>query len=362
MQLKRILFVHLLNNYTGSPKVLYNELKSLGKNKTYEISLLTSRTDGILSNIEGVRYYYNYYKWSNKKIFLAFLFILSQIKSFFFVLIHKYDIIYVNTVLPFGAALAAKIKGCRIIYHVHEIYIKPSLIKRFYYIVMRNCAHKIICVSKYVEENLPFSDLNTCVIYNPVVLHDMPINVEEYLRQKFENKIIFMPTSLKEYKGVNQFVEIARKIPEYSFKLLCSVPLEEMQRYFSKVDLPKNLTLIGKKSDLWEFYREAGVLINLSLQDKFIETFGLTITEGFDAFVPAIAPNFGGPKEIIENEKNGFLINPYDINAVVNSIYNILNNFSTYKKYAVYARHSIEKYELNIFIKKIESELESLCD
>lgn len=353
---KTILFVHLLNNFTGSPKVLRSVIDCVQKKTDTKLSLLTSKTDGFL-NIDGMFLFNNGYHWTNYKPFLAFLFVFSQIRMFFFVLFHRFDVIYINTVVPFGAALAAKLKRKKIIYHVHEIYLRPGFVKRFYYKVMDLCADRIICVSNYVKENLPFGCERANVVYNSIETHEVPNDLQTYLKQKFGNKIIFMPTSLKEYKGVKQFVELARKMSDYRFRLLCSVPLEEIQAYFSDMDLPENVTLIGKQSNLFDFYKESAITINLSLPDKWIETFGLTIAEGFDAYTPAIAPDFGGPKEILTNEVSGFLVNPYDLGSVEKSIRNIMKNFETYGKFARNARQAVEKFSPSVFEEKIISEI-----
>ena len=358
----KILFTHLLNNYTGAPKVLETELKLLLQNKDYDISLLTSKTDGCLSHLDNIRYYDNGYRWSNNRFLLAILLALSEIRMFFFVLFHRFDVLYVNTVLPFGAAIAAKFKRKKIIYHVHEIYINPGILKRFYYKIMNKCADKIICVSQYVLENLTYGKERACVIYNPIESNQVPDDIDEYLHKKYDNKIIFMPTSLKEYKGINQFVELARIMSDYNFRLLCSVPLEEIESYFSNQELPKNLTLIGKQPKLFNFYREAVVSMNLSLQDKCIETFGLTLAESFDALTPAVAPNFGGPKEIISNGISGFLINPYNLEEVKNAILKILIDFETYKNFSFEAKKSIEKFSPQSIYDKINALLtESFC-
>ena len=353
----KILFTHLLNNYTGSPKVLATELSLLSQNSDFEISLLTSKTDGILSSLPNVRFYDNGYRWSNNRLALGILFLYAQIRSFLFVLCHRYDVVYVNTLLPFGAAFAAKLRGEKIIYHVHEVYIKPNLFKRFSYFLMKKCADRIICVSRYVQEHMSSCAERTCVIYNPIENHEVPCDVDSYLKKKFDGRMIFMPTSLKEYKGVNQFVELARMLPDYRFSLLCSVSLEEMQTYFSAVDLPENVTLIGKQNTLLEFYREAAVTMNLSLQDKCIETFGLTIAEGFDTLTPAVAPAFGGPKEIVMDGENGFLVNPYDLEQVSSAIHALFADFEVYRRFALAAKKSVKRFDVNDFKENILSEI-----
>lgn len=349
----KILFVHLLNNYTGSPRILRSIIEVCNKNN--KVSLITSKTDGILSNIENISTYDNGYRWSNNRIKLNFFFIYSQIKIFLFVIFHKFDLIYINTVLPFGASLAARIKRKKIIYHVHEIYINPGFVKRLYYKIMLKTANKIICVSKYVQDNLPRTNIHCKTVYNSIEMHDFTnINLDEYLLKKFNSRIIFMPTSLKDYKGVDRFVELARHMPEYNFHLLCSVSIDDMNNYFSDTKLPDNLVLEGKKPDIFNDYCESAITMNLTLYDKCIETFGLTIVEGFDTFTPAIAPNYGGPKEIINNGKDGFLIDPYDIDSIEESIKRILLNFDTYKNYAINAKKRAQFFNKDLFISNIK--------
>ena len=66
-----IIFIHSLNNYTGSTNVLGKLIEEFCK-KGYSISLITSKTEGFLSNINKVKTHYTIYKWSNNKL-LTFL-------------------------------------------------------------------------------------------------------------------------------------------------------------------------------------------------------------------------------------------------------------------------------------------------
>lgn len=353
----KILLVHLLNNYTGSPKVLSTVINLLTEKSDIKISLLTSKTDGFLSDLKNVQYHYNGYFWTDNRFLLALVFAFAQIKMFFLVLFGEYDVVYINTTLPFAAAFAAKIKKIKVIYHVHEIYMTPGFVKRLYYRIMNKCANSIICVSHYVQEHLPFGKERSCVIYNPIISTNDVSDNNNYLRKKFDDKIIFMPCSLKDYKGVNQFVELANQNSDFTFWLLCSTSLANINEYFSKIPIPKNLTFFEKRKKLSDLYHQSAIVTNLSLPDKCIETFGLTLIEGFDTYTPAIAPNCGGPKEIIENGKNGFLINPYDLNEVSNAIHLIMNDFETYCQFSAYAKQTIEKFDINLFKEKLYSKI-----
>ena len=39
-------------------------------------------------------------------------------------------VVYINSLLPAAAALAAKCRGARVVYHLHEVSIRPTLLKR----------------------------------------------------------------------------------------------------------------------------------------------------------------------------------------------------------------------------------------
>ena len=56
----------------------------------------------------------------------AFPFAQTWLFAKLFFKINSRDTVYINTLLPFGAALAAKLRGCKVVYHVHEVSVKPQ--------------------------------------------------------------------------------------------------------------------------------------------------------------------------------------------------------------------------------------------
>ena len=60
----------------------------------------------------------------------------------------KNDLVYINTVLPFGAALIANLKSCRIIYHVHEVTINPRILKWLLLSIVKKVIYAIINAKK----------------------------------------------------------------------------------------------------------------------------------------------------------------------------------------------------------------------
>jgi glycosyltransferase involved in cell wall biosynthesis len=358
-----ILFVHLLNNYTGSPRVLANILKELSGKKEYGIGLLTSMSDGCLSDIKDITYYNNCYKWSDNRPMLLIRFLLSQLYMFFFILIKSknIDLIYINTILPFMAALAGKLLKKKLIYHVHEIYLRPNIFQKIMWYIMENSTARIIAVSKYVSRKIK---RNSVVIYNTVSRefeHAAKKQLEDkndIVNYKFSKKNILMVSSLKKYKGVDIFISLAKKCPGYSFSLVLSSMQEEIGSYFSYVKMPDNINLISQKKDLLPYYLNATIVINLSMPDLWVETFGMTLIEGFQLGTPCIAPDFGGPQEIVVNGSNGFLIDPYDEDSIVAAIKDVLNSEKQYEKYFNNVINSKERYSIESTIRSIVNEID----
>ena len=72
----------------------------------------------------------------------------------------------------------------------------------------------------------------------------------------------------------------------------------------------------------------------MTLPKLVVESFGLTIIEGFLFSIPAFGPYIGGPSEIIRDGENGYLINPEGLDDIKSKIDYVLSNFEVYKKFS----------------------------
>ena len=346
----RIVFIHSLNNFSGSPKVLATIIRALS-NK-YEVSLITSKTSGFLSDMPKVKYINNYYKWTNNKVLTLILLVTSQIVVFFKILLYtkKDTIFYVNTIIPASASLACKISGKKMVYHVHENMNKQSLLYIYLKFIYDNCNIKSIFVSQYLQD-ITTEKKNSCVIYN--CLDDEFKNKSElYTNSKKET--ILLIASLRKYKGINEFVLLANLLPNYTFEMVLSSSESEIEHYFMQTDIPSNLTLYSLQNDLHPFYQRAKLLLQLSHPNEWIESFGLTIIEAMAYSIPVIAPNVGGPVEIITNNIDGFTVNPLELEVVKQKIQFLMEDNSTYQRFSRNALQKSKQFKEEEMISKIE--------
>ena len=99
--------------------------------------------------------------------------------------------------------------------------------------------------------------------------------------------------------------------------------ISKMHSLIEEFQLEGNMRWIGKflsKADTGEAYRIMADRHGVFVQPALFEAFGLTILEAMHSGLPVFATKFGGPQEIIESGKSGFLINPTDQQSMIASI------------------------------------------
>ena len=288
------------------------------------------KTEGFLSNINKVKAHYTIYKWSNNKLLTFFRLIISQIQVFLRLVFlkNKNSIIYINTAIPFGAAIACRLLDYNFVFHIHEDLNRKKLLYFFLKMIYSFTNKKTIFVSNFLKKNT-FNCNQSIVAYNNLnnsFLNQISISSKE-------KKNILMVSSLKKYKGVNEFIIIADGLPDYCFQLVLSCSEDELDSFKSDLPrLPENLDLYSTQQNLHSFYSQAKLLLVLTDKNLCVETFGMTILESMSYGVPSIVPEIGGPTELIKNNINGFLIDSKKTFEIKSKINEIFDDVVLYKK------------------------------
>ncbi|GHA06368.1 glycosyltransferase family 4 protein [Oceanisphaera arctica] len=330
-----IVFVHLYNDRSGSPRVLAQVITALHRAGRSGELLTSGHSDGCLSAVP-VRRRRLFYQRSENHWLTLFWYALGQTLLFFQCLRYwpRNVCFYINTMMPAGAALAAWLMGKPVIYHVHETSIRPPLFKRCLRAVIRLTADKVVFVSGFLRQAEGFVGKEQRLLYNAV---EPPVE-PEHSKSGFD---VLMVCSLKAYKGVDEFVYLASGLQhraEMRFTLVLNADQIEIDRYFSTFALPDNLTLVARQQDVTPFYCRASVLLNLSRPDEWVETFGLTIVEAMGHGLPVIVPPVGGPAEIVRDGVEGFLVQGTDTQTVTAHLERWLTDPDCYRAFSQRAR------------------------
>lgn len=325
------MFIHLLNDFSGSPRVLASSIEALYRK--FDCKLYTgSGSTGVLDQVHIEKRLFFYKRYQNRYITMI-TYVISQFILFFKLFaardIHRNAIIYVNTLLPFGAMLWGKLSGRQVLVHVHEVSLRPKILKNFLVKCTEVCADKIVWVSNDHVKRMPISCKKKLVLFNTLD-HKLTEHFGEKIKinKSGRERRILMLASLRRYKGVEEFAELSRRFQGEKF-VQFDLVLNDEKNTVNKYKLKHassltNVNVYHRTNDPGQYYIRSDLVLNLSRVDMWIETFGLTVLEAMSFGLPVIAPPVGGCTELIEDGKQGFLIDSRNIDLLEQTIRNYL--------------------------------------
>lgn len=356
-----MIFVHLFNDRSGSPRVLASVIEVIGDPE--RDLLCVGKGDGILETVEIPRSHYRY-KRRNSRFLTLFDFLMSQWSLFLLLWRQRHhrppgEAIYINTAYPFAAGLFGWLCKRKVIYHLHEISITPSLLRRFLWGIVRLTATEVRFVSKHQQEATGLPNKNTRVIYN-AVSSNLAGDAAETFQKEVDGKFrVLMLSTLRDYKGIPEYIKLAERFEpydDYIFQLVTNDDADVVERYLSsRPPVPSNLRIISRTSDLAPLYRRADVVVNLSRPSEWVETFGLTLLEAMSFGVPVIAPPAGGPVELLGETLSDYLILGENLDGLVAAISELKVDGEAYARVSSMCRARAEHFDWRLFADAIKT-------
>lgn len=342
--MNKILFVHPINDFTGSTKVLNNVIKM--NFKEYSKILLTMTINaGPLSELEDlqiINIIFPIYKGKKIPFLSSLISLIDRIIKMIY-LCSKVDIIYINTIKPYYAAIIAQLFRKKIIWHIHEKFTQESLAAKVMEWTLSHTNAHFLFVSNYVRKQYNISNKSTFEIkYNqldPLFLERVKVIP---IKERPKNRIL-MICSFTKAKGIYTFVEIAKLLPQYRFTLVMSTDSTTIEKFITETHSPNNCHILPIQTNVNDIYKNNDLVLNLSIPNLCIETFGMTIIEAFAYGLPVIVPNVGGPAEIVDDKYSGRIVDVNDVGKIKEAICEILAD-PNYDKYAMHAFQSSKMY------------------
>ena len=273
---------------------------------------------------------------------------------------NRIDIVHTNHYLTGDRSmlLASIFLRKKIVSHNRGLY-SPDLFDRY--------------ISKYIDRMVCMSDFSKSVyVKNGVseakckTIYD-GIDVVEFISSEKESKTILIGCigRLEKWKGQQVLVEAAealvKTIPEIKFLFVGDGGNEdELKNKVKSNGLEKYFEFTGHVTNVKDYMDKCTIIVHTSIEP---EPFGMVIIEAMALEKPVIATNFGGPIEIIDNEKDGFLIPPQNPELLAESILKLIENPSLRKQMGKKAREKvIAKFNVRDYTKQIELVYEEISN
>ncbi|MGC9070320.1 MAG: glycosyltransferase family 4 protein [Elusimicrobiales bacterium] len=274
----------------------------------------------------------------------------------------KPDIIHCNsatTKYTFFSALISKILQIPFIWHNRTLD-TAGCKERF----IAKLSTKIVVISDTVGEKFLNFKEKVIKIYNAVDTEKFRPGLDiEYLYKEFNinenSKIVGIISRLEPWKGHRMFLEAARIVKDKFGNTIVFLVVgtgeekykEELVKLSIKLGLEENVIFTGFRDDIPQIINLCDVIVNPSIEP---EPFGRTIIEAMACGKVVITTNLGGPKEIIENRIDGFLVNS-DAREIAKILIEVIEDDKLRKRIGKNAREKvIEKFNIIQQVKTIE--------
>lgn len=203
---------------------------------------------------------------------------------------------------------------------------------------------KYICPSNFLKNKL--CEGNKIYKNKTITIHNY-IELENSLQlEKKENYVLFFGR-LSEEKGLKIFINVCKQLPQIKFKIAGSGPLENECKNI------QNVEFVGFKrgEELRKLISKAKFSVYPSI---WYENCPLSILESESYGTPVITANYGGMKELVENDKTGILIDKIDERNLKEAIYQLYYNP---KKIKQMTQNCIDKRKNMISLKQYVNKL-----
>ena len=215
------------------------------------------------------------------------------------------------------------------------------------------CANRIVFNSRQV---IPFAIKYEGVQKKQVVYIPNGVNIKldksKYNRFKKRQElgisnntlVIGSIGRLKSQKGFYYLLESINLLSkEFSNLLLIIIGsgplLEDLQTVVTEIKLSDKVSFLGERTDIAELL----FCMDIYVQASLFEGMSNAVMEAMAMGIPVIATSVDGTIELIEEDKTGWLVEPKNVNMLVEKIRYVLNNAEIAKKVATVASEQIAK-------------------
>ncbi|WP_373600018.1 glycosyltransferase [Paraclostridium bifermentans] len=209
-----------------------------------------------------------------------------------------------------------------------------------------------MAVSKFIAKDINFltDSYSICLVGNPVEEN----NLKVINRDNEKLNLLYMGRLENSFKRIDiLFKAVSLLDKEWELTIVGSGEHEDYLKKLSKeLGIQDNIRWLGWKEEPWEAIDSATALVLPS--DS--EAFGLVLVESLQRGLPVIVSDCEGPKDIVENCKNGFIFEKGNYEQLSNIFNGILDKNINLPNFEECIK-SVKKYSVDNVLDKIEAYL-----
>ncbi|MFT9004097.1 MAG: glycosyltransferase family 4 protein [Liquorilactobacillus hordei] len=285
----------------------------------------------------------------------------------------KIGIIHVNTMAVLEGIILKKKLKAKLLWHVHEIIVKPRIVFEILCFFIGKYADKCIAVSKAVSNHLLGSNLinkdKLQVIYNGVDSTKFNSNIEiDYLFDEFEvprNSIrVGMIGRVNSWKGQDDFLDattdLLNEIPNVYLFIIGSAfegeewRVKKLKKRIKETKFSERIIFSEFRNDINAIHNFFDIFVLPSTNPDPLPT---VVLESMASGKPVVAYEHGGVKEMVKNNYNGLLVEPVKPQYIKSALIKLLQNRELRISFGLNSvKRQISLFDNSVFQKKFEKE------
>lgn len=234
-------------------------------------------------------------------------------------------------------------------YNLDTYFVKPKFIAKYLY----KDAFKIVGVSKEIAKKISseYGFTNVTTIYNPIE------HIEFEEAENNEDYILFFGRLVDSVKNISLLLQsyAGSQLPQKNINLILLGDGEDKEWFkqkVSKLNLDTHIRFLPFTSNPYGIIKNA----KFTVLTSHYEGFPRSIIESLALGTPVISVNCkSGPNEIIENERNGLLVENYNLLALTDAMNKFVNDDKLYQECKANAVSSVAPLSLHIIAESWKS-------
>lgn len=339
---KTIIFVSNESKLFGAPKVLLQIIRYFHSLESYNL-LVICPTEGPFKSAldqknirtlvpDCLRKFYKHVSQPHSWFIQFWLRVWDNVTLFFYFYklfnCHANPIVYANTSVVRYVALPSKITRARLIWHIHEYFANP--IKQWFHsVLIRSCAEKIIVHSPTLvyQLHLPPQQIQSKVIYfryfsaiEKEILSRVDFGKIEY-DLIYAGRISLKKGVLDLLKAIAHLIAKKKKLKAAIVGMFAEEDKPIIINFVVENKLENHVIFPGFVPDVYEYILKSKVVVLPTYRDYF----PMILLEALLLERPIISTQVGDIPNIVNQGKNGFLIESGNILQLTEAIDQILD-------------------------------------
>lgn len=359
IKMKILFFIHDMSNGAGTERVLSTLSNQLVKN-SHTIDILSCQ-NGTVSHFDlspSINLYSLEGEKTNNTILRRFNSILKFRKI---CKKNKYDFIVCVDVtlalyLPFANVNSSKIIAWE---HFNYFAVSGSKLQKIARSLSSRFCDALVVITKddyknYINNEKHIKKIKQ--IYNPIVIN-------KGLNSPLREQIVLAVGRLEPQKDFHALLDvwkgITNEMSDWRLKIVGDGSERGLLESRIRDEKIKNVYLQGYSNDIKDEYQKASILVCSSL----FEGFGMVLIEAQENGLPIISFDCPvGPREIIENEVNGLLVESGDKQGLASAIVELAKSPIKRDKFSANALETVKRFDINEIVKQWETLFLELMD